>query len=168
MLLVYTGDGKGKTSASVGQTIRAMGQDMRVAFCQFMKRPGQAGEQALLKKLLGDRCHIGGLGFLRPGQDREPHREAAQKTLAWAENQLYEGAELLVLDESLYALSAGLITAEELKECINAGMAKGAHIVVTGRGVPEWLAKSADLITEMTPIKHHFEKGVTAQRGIEF
>lgn len=168
MLLIYTGEGKGKTSAAVGQTIRALGQELRVAFCQFMKRPGQAGEQALLKQLLQDNFLAGGKGFLRPGQDIAPHREAAADTLSWARERLLSGMDLLVLDEALYALSAGILSREELEEFCKDCNVKGAHLVLTGRSLPEWLLQLADLVTDMQPEKHHFEKGVSAQAGIEY
>ena len=88
MSLVYTGDGKGKTSACVGQTVRALGQNMTVAFGQFMKRDGQAGEQAMLAKLLDEHFLAGGLGFLRNDADRPAHRQAALRVLEWARAQL--------------------------------------------------------------------------------
>ncbi len=168
MLLIYTGEGKGKTSAAVGQALRALGQSLSVAFCQFMKRPGQAGEQETLAGLLQERFHAGGRGFLRPGQDRKPHEEAAAATLAWAQDQLDQGATMLVLDEALYALGAGLLQRGQLEQLIGACMARNCHLVLTGRGLPDWLRERADLITEMLPVKHPFEKGVPAQRGIEY
>ena len=100
MILVYTGDGKGKTSACVGQAVRALGQNMAVAFGQFMKRDGQAGEQAMLANLLGERFLAGGLGFLRNDADRPAHRQAALRVLDWAGAQL-DLVDMLVLDESL-------------------------------------------------------------------
>ncbi len=168
MLLIYTGEGKGKTSAAVGQTIRALGQELRVAFCQFMKRPDQAGEQVILKQLLQEDFLAGGKGFLRPGQDSAPHQKAAAATLAWARERLLRGMDLLVLDEALYALSAGILTREDLEEFCKDCAVKGVHLVLTGRGLPEWLLQLADLVTEMQPEKHHFEKGVSAQAGIEY
>jgi len=168
MLLIYTGEGKGKTSASVGQALRALGQDMRVAFCQFMKRPGQAGEQTILQQLLQENFLAGGKGFMRPGQDKKPHQEAARATLYWARERLEHGAQLLVLDEALYALGAGLLSREDLEPFCRECAAKGAHLVLSGRGLPDWLLAMADLVTEMMPEKHHFEKGVTAQAGIEY
>ena len=95
MILVYTGDGKGKTSACTGQAVRAMGQGMTVAFGQFMKRDGQAGEQAMLAQWLGPRFLAGGCGFLRRDEDRPAHREAALQVLAWARRQMAE-ADMLV------------------------------------------------------------------------
>lgn len=168
MLLIYTGEGKGKTSAAVGQAVRGLGQNMRVAFCQFMKRPGQAGEQEVLQRLLKDDFFAGGKGFLRPGQDRQAHAEAARATLAWARKRLEQGATMLVLDEALYALGAGLLLRGELEKLIHDCASQDAHLVLTGRGLPQWLEDTADLVTEMHPVKHPFERGVTAQPGIEY
>jgi cob(I)alamin adenosyltransferase len=81
MILIYTGNGKGKTSACVGQALRALGQGLRVAFGQFMKKEGVGGEQLVLAQLLGEKFRAGGLGFLRVEEDRPKHREAALHTL---------------------------------------------------------------------------------------
>ena len=167
MILVYTGDGKGKTSACVWQTVRALGQNMVVAFGQFMKRDGQAGEQAMLAKLLGERFFAGGLGFLRTDAERPAHREAALRVLGWAHEQL-EQADMLVLDEALYALSAGILDQQELEELMALARARDCHLVLSGRSAPEWLVDAADLVTSMTEIKHPWRTGVKAAPGIEF
>lgn len=167
MILVYTGDGKGKTSACVGQTVRAMGQNMVVAFGQFMKRDGQAGEQAMLARLLGERFFAGGLGFLRTDAERPAHREAALRVLGWAREQL-DQAGMLVLDETLYALSAGILEQQELEELMALARARDCHLVLSGRSAPEWLIDAADLVTSMTEVKHPWRTGVKAAPGIEF
>ena len=167
MILVYTGDGKGKTSACVGQAVRAMGQGLSVAFGQFMKRDGQAGEQCMLAKLLGERFFAGGLGFLRTDAERPAHREAALGVLGWARGQL-EQADMLVLDETLYALSAGILEQQELEELMALARARDCHLVLSGRSAPEWLVDAADLVTSMTEIKHPWRTGVKAAPGIEF
>jgi cob(I)alamin adenosyltransferase len=168
MLLIYTGEGKGKTSASVGQALRAHGSGLRVAFGQFLKRDGQAGEQAVLKDLLGERFLAGGQGFFRNKEAFAKHRAAAIETLGWAMTQLESRIELLVLDETLYALGNELVTREEIEALIASAARNNAHLVLSGRGLPQWLAAKADLITEMLPRKHHFDSGVPASKGIEF
>lgn len=168
MLVVYTGDGKGKTSACVGQAVRALGQGMEVAFAQFMKRDGQAGEQRLLARLLGDRFLVGGLGFFRREEDRPAHTLAAEKVLAWAEDQLAQGVDMLVLDETLYALKADLISREQVLEVIRKAASSGCHLVLSGRGVPQWLVKEADIVSEITSRKHVFETGGKARKGVEY
>jgi cob(I)alamin adenosyltransferase len=167
MILVYTGNGKGKTSACVGQALRALGQGMAVAFGQFMKRPDQAGEQRMLKQLLGGRFLAGGKGFFRHEHEREEHRQAALALLAWAES-LLPGIDMLVLDESLYALGAGLLREEELRGVINRCREGGVHLVLSGRGLPDWLLEAADIVSELREVKHAFASGQPAQKGIEF
>ena len=167
MLLIYTGNGKGKTSASVGQAVRAHGQGLTVAFGQFMKRPGQAGEQNVLSTLLGNRFFAGGQGFFRNEEERETHREAALEVLRWAENML-ASADMLVLDEILYAHGYGLVSEDELRTLMEKARTAGAHLVLSGRGLPAWLEREADLVTEMTEKKHHFAQGRQAAPGIEF
>lgn len=167
MIIVYTGTGKGKTSASVGQTIRALGQGLRVAFAQFMKRSDQAGEQRLLAELLKEKYFAGGRGFFRTEESREKHREAALVVLGWAQKAL-DGCDLLVMDESLYALGSGLLLEEELRAVIMAARRKNAHLVLSGRGLPDWLLDEADLVTEMCERKHPYAQGHKAVKGVEF
>ena len=167
MILVYTGDGKGKTSASVGQAVRAHGQGLAVAFGQFMKSPGQAGEQKLLAVLLKERFRAGGLGFFRNEQERDKHRQAAAELLRWAEDMI-ASVDMLVLDEALYALGHGLVLEEELAGLTEKARKKGMHLVLSGRGLPAWLEAEADLVTEMTEKKHPFAEGRLASPGIEF
>ncbi|WP_165078197.1 MULTISPECIES: cob(I)yrinic acid a,c-diamide adenosyltransferase [unclassified Desulfovibrio] len=167
MILVYTGEGKGKTSACAGQALRALGQGMAVAFGQFMKRDCGAGEQVMLRRLLGTRFRPGGLGFLRHEEERPAHRAAAAQLLVWAREQAAE-VDMLVLDEALYALGAGILTRGELAPLLAGARGEGRHLVLSGRGLPEWLAEEADLVTEMRERKHPWRKGIAAARGIEF
>ena len=167
MLIVYTGNGKGKTSAAVGQAIRAHGQGIRVAFGQFFKRGGQAGEQAVLEALLGANFFASGEGFFKNEADRPRHREAALCLLEWADRQL-ETAGLLVLDESVYALGSGLVSEEELTRCMEKAQKAGAHLVLTGRNAPEWLIQRADIVSSIQEVKHVFKESGRAVKGIEY
>ncbi len=167
MLLIYTGNGKGKTCASVGQAIRAHGQGLRVAFGQFMKRPQQAGEQIVCAALLGSAFYAGGCGFFRKEEERPAHREAALSVLAFAQAQLAL-VDMLVLDESLYALGSGLITEEELRAIAAEARERRVFLVLSGRGAPPWLVDEADIVTEMGEIKHAFRDGRGPTKGIEF
>jgi cob(I)alamin adenosyltransferase len=167
MILVYTGPGKGKTSASVGQALRAHGQGLEVAFAQFMKRTDQAGEQLALRQMLGERFFAGGRGFFRREETRAAHREAALTVLAWAKG-LIASVDMLVLDEVLYALGNGLIADEELRDLIADARRNGTHLVLSGRGLPDWLRGEADLVTSMEALKHPFTEGRAAEKGIEF
>ena len=168
MILVYTGKGKGKTSACVGQAVRALGQGMRVGFGQFMKRQDVGGEQQVLAQLLGNRFRAGGKGFFRNPAEAPEHRAAALELLAWAK-ALQPELDLLVLDEALYALGAGLLTEADLQPLMQPCSGTGApHLVLSGRGLPEWLARQAQLISEVHDVKHPATQGVKAQKGIEF
>ncbi len=169
MIIVYTGEGKGKTSASTGQAIRAFGQGMTVCFAQFMKRNGQAGEQRVLQELLKENFYAGGEGFFRKPEDYPSHREAVLNVLHWAQERLNVGKpDMLVLDEALYALGSGLLEEEELQGFVEECGKKNVHLVLSGRGLPSWLEERADLITEMRLIKHPYQKGIKAAKGIEF
>ncbi len=167
MLLIYTGDGKGKTSACVGQAVRALGQGLRVAFAQCMKQDKKAGEQHILHTLLGDFFYVGGLGFFRDKSQKEAHRQAALTTLSWAKDKISQ-VDMLILDESLYALKAELILQEELTQLITFAAEKNVHLVLSGRGAPDWLISTAQLVTQMQEIKHPWQQGLGATKGIEY
>lgn len=167
MILVYAGRGKGKTSACLGQAVRALGHGMRVAFAQFMKRPGCAGEQEVLAGILGADFLAGGRGFFRDESDRPAHRAASLATLAWCRDRL-ETADLLVLDEALGALGRGLLEREELESLIHAARRASRHLAISGRDAPDWLTDLADMVTEMREIRHPHRQGLPAVRGVDF
>lgn len=167
MILVYTGPGKGKTSACLGQVVRALGCGLRVAFAQFMKRDGEAGEQVFLHTCLGDNFLAGGAGFFRDEAARPMHRAAASSTLAWARDRL-PAVDVLVLDESLYALGNGLLLREELQAILEDSATTNTHLILSGRGFPDDLLPMVDLVTEMREIKHPWQSGAPAVRGLDF
>lgn len=167
MLVVYTGDGKGKTSACVGQAIRALGQDMQVAFGQFIKRAEQGGEQKMLASLLKDRYLALGPGFFLKEEQREQQRTVALALLDWAKAQMPE-VDMLILDEAVYALGYHFITEEELCALIEAAAASKVHLILSGRNAPEWLIQKADIVSEIHPVKHVYQKGGGATKGIEY
>ncbi len=176
MIIIYTGNGKGKTSACVGQAIRARGQDFEVLFAQFMKRSAAAGEQRLLSRLLGDAFFCNGKGFYH-GRTEEfaAHRASVQETLAWARKRLDLPIQssscpgrMLILDEALYALGHGLLEETELRELMKLCREREIHLVLSGRGLPDWLKKEADLVSEIQEIKHPLRSGEKALPGIEF
>lgn len=168
MLLIYTGNGKGKTSACVGQAVRALGRDLRVAFGQFMKKDGQAGEQAMLAAWLGERFLASGAGFHRREQDFPRHREKALELLRWAGLRLDEGLDLLVLDEAVYALGHGLLLEDELRSLVGRCRNQDCHLVLSGRGTPTWLVELADIVSDIIEVKHNFAPGREAMPGIEY
>ena len=167
MILVYTGNGKGKTSACLGQVVRALGRGLRVAFAQFMKEDGCAGEQRMLARLLGEDFLAGGRGFFRREEDRPLHRSAAEATLAWARRRL-AGYDVLVLDEALYALRAELISREELEALLREAREQECHVILSGRDAPGWLLDTAELVTSMEEIRHPWQQGLPAVSGVDF
>ncbi len=167
MIIIYTGNGKGKTSACVGQAIRAHGNALHVCFAQFMKSDQQTGEQKFLQRLLKEDFFIGGKGFFTKEEQRAEHRAAAVRVLTWAQEKS-STADMLILDECLYALKSGLVTQEEVTELIRLCNDTKVHLVLSGRGLPEWLTNLADIVSEIADIKHACKKGVPATIGIEF
>jgi cob(I)alamin adenosyltransferase len=167
VLLVYTGNGKGKTSACVGQAIRALGQGLTVAFGQFMKKDGQAGEQRMLAQLLGPHFLASGAGFYRDN-DHVTHRAKAEQLLAWAGERLTQGVDMLILDETIYALKHGLLLEEEVRGLITRCQDQGCHLVLSGRAAPDWLVELADIVSDITEVKHVYAQGGKARPGIEF
>lgn len=167
MLLIYTGPGKGKTSACVGQAVRALGQGLRVAFGQFMKRSGQAGEQTMLARLLGKNFLASGAGFYRDPADFSRHRQKALELLRWAGERV-EKLDMLILDETLYALGHGLVEEAEVRDLITLCAAHDCHLVLSGRGAPDWLVEMADIVSDIAEVRHIYAQGGKARPGIEF
>ena len=168
LILVYTGNGKGKTSAAVGQAVRALGSGIEVAFGQFLKRDNQAGEQKILKSILGNNFKASGTGFFRHAKDKQRHRDGALRLLKWADEKIRDNCGMLILDEVLYALKMELITRDELEDLMDHASRAGISMVLTGRDMPLWLKEKVDLVSEILEIKHHFQKNIPARKGIEF
>lgn len=171
LVMVFTGDGKGKTTAALGMGLRAWGHGMRVLVLQFLKSPSwPTGEREAVRHLEGFEIRPLGLGFVRGKSEEElrPHREAAGKALAVAREALAAGKwDLVVLDEVFAAINLGLLTEEAVHALLDA-RSPAVHLVLTGRGAPERIIARADLVTEMREVKHHYARGVGAQRGIEY
>ena len=168
MIIVYTGNGKGKTSASTGQAIRAIGQNKKVAFGQFFKQNGQAGEQKILAQLLADNFFPHGSGFYFGEAEKfAEQRKLALELLNWAKARA-GNCFMLVLDEALYALKANLISEQEVKGLVELCRENNTHLVLSGRDLPAWLLEQADLVSEINEIKHPHHKGQKAQAGIDF
>ncbi|MFN9545547.1 MAG: cob(I)yrinic acid a,c-diamide adenosyltransferase [Cyanobacteriota bacterium] len=170
LVLVFTGEGKGKTTAALGLVLRMLGHGERVAVIQFIKGGWQPGEVTALQRF-GEDLHFQALGegFTWETQDRERDRQAV--ALAWQEALRHlEDPErkLVVLDEVNVALKLGYLSVEALM----AGLRRRpplTHVALTGRGAPGALIDAADLVTEMRMVRHPFrEQGVRAQLGIEY
>ena len=171
LLMVNTGDGKGKTTCALGLMMRAAGRGLNCCMVQFMKsRNDRYGEHESCEKL-GIEVHTMGDGFTWDTKDPEQDRRTARETWALCvEKMRSKEYDLLVFDELVYVLSYGMLPTEEVLAEIGAVRAEqpALHIVVTGRDAPAALVEAADLVTEMREIKHPFNAGIRAQQGIEF
>jgi len=171
LLIVHTGNGKGKTTCALGLMMRAAGQGLRCCMIQFMKsRNDRYGEHASAEKL-GIEVHTMGDGFTWDTKNPEQDRQTARATWALCVEKLRSSDyDLLVFDELVYVLSYGMLPIDEVLEEIRAARERqpSLHLVVTGRDAPTALIDAADLITEMREVKHPFQAGIRAQKGIEF
>ncbi len=167
---IYTGEGKGKTTAAVGLAIRALAADMRVFFCQFLKGE-RSGELEFLSKITEKIC-IRQCGLNKfcvnrnnPGTDQI---EAAKKGFELSKKAILSGNyDLVILDEINVALYFNLLKIEDVLHILK-NKPSSVEIVLTGRNAPEELYDYADLISEIREIKHYFQKGVKARKGIEY
>ncbi|MDD4168922.1 MAG: cob(I)yrinic acid a,c-diamide adenosyltransferase [Desulfotomaculaceae bacterium] len=172
LLIVNTGNGKGKTTASLGMALRAWGQGMKVLVIQFIKGAGRDyGEQKAAKKL-GPGLTIcpAGRGFIREAGETylDQHRRAALEALDLAGMEIpTRKYNLVVLDEILYAIHYKLVSLGDVMDLVNQ-KPEHLHLVLTGRYAPPEIIERADLVTEMKEIKHPFSRGIKAQKGIEF
>ena len=174
LLLVFTGNGKGKSTAAFGLALRATGNDLPVKVVQFIKGSWKTGEREAIQKYLpGIDVEVGGKGFtierLRdPKIPMTEHQLAARAAFEMAKEAVSSGRyRMVVLDEILGSIKAGLVTDTEVLELARE-RPKELHLVFTGRGATDPIIAAADLVTEMREIKHHFKAGIPAQRGIEF
>lgn len=175
LVQIYTGDGKGKTTAAFGLALRAAGQGNKVLIYQFLKPESVDMGERFALKLGAVRIRVEALDaewdMAKPFDDE---KQAAQAKAAISEalDRLAQTAEkrfydVLILDEIVFCLAKGLAKLEDIKNLINR-RATGVEIIMTGRGATEELIAMADLVTEMKNVKHPFDKGVEARRGIEF
>ena len=165
---VYTGNGKGKTTAALGLAFRAVGRGLRVCFFQFIKGGPLCGEHMLAEKLAPLLTVIrSGLPGWVNRKDRSADRKAAQEALELATKHLTSGDyDLVILDEINGATSYGLIDVEQVLELIRLKPEK-VELVLTGRNASEQVIAAADLVTEMRNVKHYYQAGVPARTGIE-
>ena len=173
LTIVFTGDGKGKTTACLGMALRASGHNKKVLIVQFIKNFKDYGELKFVKKFPQANIEIKsfGQGYVGIRGDKKPkavHIKAAKNALEFAKKRIKSKKYFMViLDEINVALSLKLLKVEEIIRLIRT-KPKNLHLVLTGRNAPKKIIQLADLVTEMKEIKHPFKKGILAQEGIEF
>ena len=169
LIIVHTGDGKGKSTAAFGLAMRAAGNKMNVFIMQFMKGPWKAGERKAFDSLspyveivpMGD-------GFTWRSKDLDQSADLARALWEDAKEIIAKGDnDLIILDEFTYPLHYGWIEVQEVIETLS-NRPEMLHIIITGRHAPQGLIDFADLVTEMNVVKHPYSEGIKAQPGIEF
>lgn len=171
LIIVNTGPGKGKTTAAMGTALRAVGQGMRVLMLQFLKGSWHYGELDAVKAF-GDKFILKqmGRGFVKVGAEKPDPEDVRMVEEAWmeAEKAIQSGEwDLVVLDEINYAISYGMLDPAKVAESLKQ-KPEMVHVILTGRNAHPTIVELADTVTEMRQIKHAYEKGVMAQRGIEY
>ena len=171
LLMVNTGDGKGKTTCALGLLMRAAGQGLNCCMIQFMKsKTDRYGEHESLEKL-GVEVHTMGDGFTWDTEDPAQDIKTSEETWAVCVEKMRSGEyDLLVFDELIYVLDYKFLDLEKVLNEIKAVREKqpALHLVLTGRNAPKELTEISDLVTEMKEVKHPFQEGIYAQQGIEF
>ena len=167
VLLVLTGNGKGKSSSAFGMVARALGHDMQVGVVQFIKGKYLTGEASFFRRLPQVRFHVMGEGFTWETQDRDRDVRAAQAAWEVSAAMLRDSTlTLVVLDELNIALRYRYVEIDTVLDAL-CGRPQMQHVVITGRGAPAELIELADTVTDMRIVKHAFDAGIGAQRGIE-
>ena len=172
LVIVYTGKGKGKTTAALGIVLRAVGHGYKVGMIQFIKGEWYYGELTSSKRLEPEFEMIAaGRGFVGIIDDDHPiedHQAAAKEALALAKQKVASGVyDIMILDEVNYAVKLNLISQQDILDVI-AAKAEKTSLVLTGNYVPQSVIAAADLVTEMREIKHPYQKGIKAKKGIDF
>lgn len=165
MIHIYTGDGKGKTTASTGLVIRALGASLSSIIIRFIKKV-ESSEDVTLKEL-GIPVEYFGTGFIYkeiPEEAYEMAKKGLERTREIINNRLYD---ILVLDELNPAVSKGIISEDEILDILNL-IPDDMEVVITGRGATDKMIEKADLVTDMKEIKHYFSDGIKARKGIEY
>jgi cob(I)alamin adenosyltransferase len=172
LVIVYTGDGKGKTTAALGMALRAAGHGKKILIVQFIKNFKNYGELKFVKKYnCGIQIKSIGKGYVKIRGDKFPfeeHVKAAKQALKFAKEKiLSKEYDIIVLDEINIALDKKLLTIKEVTELLQQ-KPPSLHLVLTGRNAPKKLLQLADLVSEVKEIKHPYKKGISAQKGMEY
>jgi len=171
LIIVNTGPGKGKTTAAMGTGLRAVGQGMRVLMLQFLKGSWHYGELDAVKAF-GDKFVMKqmGRGFVKVGTEKPDPEDVRMVEEAWteAEQAIQSGQwDLVILDEINYAICYGMLDPAKVAEAVGK-KPEMVHVILTGRNAHPSIVDIADTVTEMRQVKHAYEKGVLAQKGIEY
>ncbi len=167
LLLILTGNGKGKSSSAFGMLARALGHGMHVGVAQFIKGRSDTGEEAFFRKQDNVVWHVLGEGFTWDTQNLERDIETARRGWTVVQTMLRDPSiDLIVLDELTYPLKFGWLDLNTVLHDLK-NRPPMQHVVITGRGAPEALCDAADTVTEMADIKHAFRAGIQAQRGVD-
>lgn len=168
LVILNTGNGKGKTTSALGTLFRAWGHGMKVIMLQFIKRPdSECGEHQAAQRL-GIEIIAGGTGFTGRDKNRDKSRLLSLELWDLAREKINSGAyEIVILDEFTYPLSYGWLPIKEVLNVLQ-NRPEQVHVVITGRNAPGELIDFADIVTEMKQVKHPLKKGINAQPGIEF
>lgn len=174
MVHVYTGDGKGKTTAALGLAMRAIGHCFKVFMVQFLKNPDMMGEpygeikaQDKFQGALTIKS-FGKAGWIRRGQTTEEDKELVRRAMEASKSAIHDPAyKLVILDEIFLAHYFELLSVNEIIELIDSKPIE-KELVLTGRNAPQEVIERADLVTEMRCVKHYYEKGIKARKGVEF
>jgi cob(I)alamin adenosyltransferase len=169
LFVIYTGDGKGKTTAALGMAVRALGHGYPVTVIQFIKSNDRCGEHNLPRRFDGLlNVHVMGKGFTWQSENLDEDIALARTAWDFAAQTITEGkVKLLILDELTYLVRYNMVDENEILTAI-ANRPVEMHIVVTGRHASEKMIAAADLVTEMTEIKHPYQQGIPAQKGVDF
>jgi len=169
LVIVNTGDGKGKTTAALGLLLRAWGRGLRICVIQFIKAETGAWGEFKAAERLGIEWHKMGDGFTWLSKDMDKTIQTARNGWTLAQQKITSGEyDLVVLDEFTYPLLFGWLDPSDVISWMKAHKPPDLHLVITGRNAPQLLIDYADLVTDMTVIKHPFDQGIKAQPGIEF
>ncbi|OQX02089.1 MAG: cob(I)yrinic acid a,c-diamide adenosyltransferase [Thiothrix lacustris] len=167
LLLVLTGNGKGKSSSAFGMVGRSLGHGMKVGVCQFLKSRTDTGEEAFFSRDPNVAWHVLGDGFTWETQNREQDIATSLRGWAVAQQMLADASyDLVVLDELTYLLNYGYLDADQVLDTL-AARPLMQHVVVTGRAASEALRDLADTVSEIADVKHAYRDGITAQQGID-
>jgi len=169
LLMIHTGDGKGKTTAALGLAFRAVGHGHRVCVIQFIKGSWKYGEMetaSRLKDLM--EFHIMGRGFTWQSDNLAQDTALARKAWEMAKEKILSRKyRIVILDELTYLITYNMLSEEDVLAFLKQ-RPEDVHVLITGRNASAGLTEMADMVTEMQPVKHHYKAGIKAQKGIEF